>query len=791
MLQQMRIATRRLRKQPTFTAVAVLALALGIGANISTFTVVATVVFRPLPWKEPDRLVQLWETKVDENKLRERASPANVLDWDEMSQTLEAVAFWRATTLTIENLEEPEEVGTALVSSSFFCVFGVSALAGRVLGDGEANENVVVIGAPLARRLFESPQQAVGQRITLEREVQEIVGVMPDTFVLPGADVEIWKPTTFQPGSLRMRRSLEAAGRLAPGVTEAQAREELKLIASRLAVAYPDTNQGWSIAAVPIQEEIVGPARRHLLILLSAAGCLFCIACTNVSALCLARATARSEEFAIRQILGATRGRLFQMVFAEGLILAALATLIAFLSSRWALYLLVQLGHSALPRLREVSIGSLSLAFTFMLALVTAVVSSLAPMWWIARGASSGGRVLTAGGAETAGKLKALIIVEIALSCVLLAGAGLLIRSLIELRRVDPGYRTEDILVAVVNLDRDRYRENNQRESYFAAAIESLSALPGVESAAATTALPLSASGIDFDVEFEIEGKPATPGGVRQAMVRVVSEGYFDTLGIGLEAGRVFEKSDRGDAEPVVIVNETLANREWGLEPPVGQLLRVFGAEHRVIGVARDTRAYGLSSPPRPEIYLPLQQKPWYPSIHLVAKTRLPARSLERAVRGALLGRDPLQPAAAVTTMEELLTHSLGRNRLLTGVLSVLGGIATLLTISGIYGVVSFGVSRRVREFGLRIALGAGRRDILTSVVAQGLSLAVAGLAIGLVVAWASSGLLRGLVFGIGPDDPLTLALVALVFLCVAVLASLEPALRASRLDPNSALAEE
>ncbi len=800
-LQDFRLALRLLFKRPAFTAIAVLTLVLGIGANTAIFTVVNAVLLRPLPYADPEQLVRVWESNEQQGKV-DPPSPANFLDFKEQNQVFSEITFWQNASFTIEQeAGRPEELSAVRVAPNFFALLGTVMAHGRAFADAEGRDALAVIGAGLWQRRFGSDPTILGKTMLLDGTPHTVVGVLPLGFAMPNTEVEVWTPLEFAPNQMRFRRNLGVIARLRPGISLAQADADLDRVAAGLEQAYPRSNTGYRVTLVPLQEDVIGDAQKPLLVLFGAVGLVLLIACANVAALLLARATRREREIAIRGALGAGRLSLVRQLLAESIVLGLLAGLLSLLAAHWGLQLLLALEPGDLPRLHEVGIDARVLVFTLGLSLLTSLVFGLAPALKAARpnlllclkeGTGQG----STGGKQHHLGLRVLTAAEVALAVMLLVGAGLLIRSFVRLQKVDPGFDPKNVLVARIALDNDRYPETAQRVVYFDRLLATLGALPGVRQVAATSTLPLSSAGIDFDLPFRGEGQPEMdPAEAPQADFRIVSADYFAALGIALRSGRTFSSQDRAETLPVAVINETLARQVWPGQPAVGKKLTLyFGQpprEMEVVGVVADTRHQSLAIAPRPQLFVPLAQVPRFTFLSVVLKTESDPQLLFDAVRDGFLAVDPSEPASGLTTMTQVVADSLARERFLTSLLSLLASAALVLAAIGIYGLMAYSVSERTQEIGVRMALGAHRNNVLQLIVRQGTVLAGLGILGGLLGAWALSSLLGSLLYGIPPRDATTFVSVSSLLLAVALIACSVPAARAARIDPIRALRNE
>jgi len=804
--QDVRYGLRSLAKNPGFTAVAVLALALGIGANSAIFSVVNAILLRPLPYKDPDRLVMVWEDRSKNGYPRDTPAAGNFHDWREQNQVFEGMAAVANQSFNLTGSGEPERVDGRRVSANLFQLLGVEPLHGRRFlpeEDQPGAGRVVVLSHGLWQRRFGSDPQVLGSQLTLDGESHTVVGVMPADFRFPSPEDQMWVPIAFnsQEAANRGRHFLQVYARLKPGVGLEQARAEMDTIAARLQQQYPNSNTNVGAAVVPLHEQLVGDIRPALLLLLGAVGFVLLVACANVANLLLARAAARQKEIALRLALGASRARLLRQFLTESLLLALLGGASGLLLALWGVNLLRSFIPESVSQASTVSVDSSVLAFTLLVSVLTGLVFGLAPAsqtsgFNLNETLKEGGRDSAAG--RRGGRVRSLLVVaEVAVSLVLLIGAGLLINSFLRLRGVDPGFRTDNLLTMKVVLPKTKYPDHARRSAFYTELLGRVAALPGVNSAAVTTNLPLTFKGNSMGVS--IEGRPDPGPGQRPSVVtRVVSPDYFRTMGIGLLQGRQFGRDDRADTTSVAVVSETLARRFWPGEDPLGKRLTPGPATSTnpddwitVVGVARDVRQFELDADPKPQMYLSYEQAGFFEPGDLVVSTAVDPLGLAGAVRQAVWQVDRDQPVSDVRTMSDILSASLARQRFSTLLLALFAAVALALAAVGVYGVMSYTVARRTHEIGIRMALGARQRDVLRLAVGQALRLVAAGVAVGLAGALLLTRVMASQLYGVSATDPVTLVTITLVLVCVALLASYVPARRAARVDPLIALRYE
>ncbi len=796
--QDIRYGARMLLKHPGFTLIAVLTLALGIGANTAIFSVVNAVLIRALPYRDADRIVTLWQRNNQSGAKENGASPANFFDWQNRSQAFTEMSAAEPYSLNLTGQDEPEAFRAWLVTAGFFQILGVGALHGRTFAQEEyqaGNERVVIISYGLWRRRFGADPNLIGQTLRLNGQQYTVLGVMPPEFQFPTGR-EMWAPriATERDKVIRGSGYLPVIGRLKPGVTLAQAQQEMDGVAAQLGQEHPQANRELGVAVVPLPEQLTGQVRPALLVLFGAVGMLLLIACANVASLLLARAAEREREFAVRAALGARRGRLARQLLTESLLLALLGGLAGILLAGWASSAILSLSLGDLPRAGEVRIDGRVLAFAVAISVLTALIFGLAPALRFSRPDLN--RSLKEGGRGATGFVRqrlrqALAVSEIALALVLLVGAGLLVRSFARLLQVNPGFSTDKALALEVHIW-GVARTPEQRAAFFEQTLDRIAALPGVRAAGAVTALPFHDNAIDPAVTFTIEGRPSPlPGQEPTAYLTVASADYFNVLGIPLRRGRFFSRFDRQGAAPVALISETLARRYWPAEDPVGRKItaRLFGQpiNCEIIGVVGDLLHTGLDSDPRPELFRPHLQSPYGSMTYVVGAATDPLTLLP-AVKQEIWAVNKNLPFASTATVEQLVSRTLDARRFTLALLGSFAALALLLAGVGLYGLISFTTRQRTHEIGVRMALGARARDITRLVVREGLLLTLSGVAIGGAGAWALTRLMQTLLFGVSATDPLTFVVVALLLSMVALLACWIPARRATKVDPMVAL---
>jgi putative ABC transport system permease protein len=808
MFQDIQYGMRMLAKNPGFTAIAVLTLSLGIGANTAIFSVVNGVLLRDLPFPESDRIVTLWENNTTDGLERDDVSPANFLDWRDRQKSFEDLAFANPFSFDYVADGEPVTIRSALVSEGFFNVLGASPLHGRVFAPEEyeaGKDKVVILSYGLWQRRFGSDPKVIGTKLTLDEEPMTVVGVMRPDFRLHLFDVdeEMWGPEVIT-DDLKSRRKatyFKVIGRLKPGITIEQARAEMTGIANNLAAEYPATNTGIGVTAITLPDHLSGKWRLALFILLAAVGFVLLIACTNVANLLLARGADRERELAIRAAMGAGRWRLLRQLLTESLLIAILGCGIGILLARWCVHLLVAFNPADIPRLDQVSVDGTTLIFVTAIGFLTALLFGIAPALKFSRPNLQ--RSLKEAGPTMAGTTShrlrgALVVTEIALAVVLLIGAGLLMRSFVTLINVDPGFAIDRVASLQVFIW-DRYTTPDQRRAYVAETLQRIEQMPDVEAAGITTALPILESSAMTSVPISIDGQPPRPAGQEPvAQNSIATAGYFNAIGARLLRGRLFNQFDTGSSLRVAVINDTMAKRYWPNEDPIGRKfsLRNGGRSEpgpvtlEIAGIVSDLRQDGLDKNPRPEFFRPHAQAPSGSLIYVI-RTRSDAAALIPALRASIWKTSPGQPFYSVTTMDRLVSDSLKARRFNVALLGAFAGLALMLALTGVYGVMSFVMRQRTHEIGVRVALGAKARDIATLVLKHGFRLAIIGTVIGALAAFALTRLMSALLFGVTATDPATFAAVAVLIPVIALIACYIPARRAMKVDPLVALRYE
>ena len=796
-LRDVRFATRMLIRNPAFTAIALLTLAVGIGVNTAVFSVFNGVLLRPLPYPEADRITMMWLDNRRQAIKEDIGSYPNYRTWREQSASFAHVAAYSPSNFTLTGADEPERIPGAQTTANFFDVIGLRPALGRLFdekNEAPGNDRVVVLSHGLWQRKFGGSADVLGKTLTLNGNPHEIIGVMPVEMQMPQT-AQLWRPLA-PADDLRNARGafwLPVIGRLKPEVSLEQAQTEMNGIATRVEEA-DSQMRGFGAYLVPLHRQLVGDVERSLLVLMAAVGCVLLIACANLGNLMLGRTAARRKELAIRTALGARRGRLIRQIVTETFVLALCGSALGLLLAFWATEGFIALGGSAIPRADAITIDGPVLLFTLALAVVSALIAGLLPALQASRAAvrdhlQEGGREGGSGGSRRTRSV--LIVAETALAFILLAGAGILVRTLWSMQDVSRGFDPTRVAVSTVSLPPTLYAGVNDVRGFYARLLDRVRALPGVESAATGTGvlLPLLAnSGI-----YSIEGKPLPPQEERiEYPVEIVSPAYFETLGIQLAAGRTFGIQDHADAPRTVIINETLAKLGWPGQDPLGRRMRSGGENSQapwltVVGVIKDVRRGEVTRAIRPELYLSaLQVTPRTQT--LIVRTAGDPAAIIPTIRREVQALNPQLPLFATGTLEAELSETLSQPRFRAVLLAAFAVIAMLLASIGIYGVTAHAVGQRTQEVGVRMALGAQRGDVLVLILRQHLAPALIGVALGLGGTVVLARFLETMVYGVEPTDPLTMAAMSLLLLTVAVLACFIPAQRATRVDAVVAL---
>ncbi|HEX8653161.1 MAG TPA: ABC transporter permease [Pyrinomonadaceae bacterium] len=813
--QDVQYGIRMLVKNPGFTVVSVLALALGIGANTAIFSVVNAVLLRPLPYRDPDRLVFVLRTQPP--IMRGPISRPDFFEWQTQQKVFQEIAAYYTESYNLTGVEEAERIAGVRVTESFFSLFGIAPAHGRFFlpAEAQAGDNssgggrVAVISYGMWQREFGADPQLVGRTISLNGEAYTVVGVAPPGFGFPRRS-EIWTPAIL--GEAKTERGsnyLLVIGRLKDGVTVSQAQAQMNQVASVLAQQYPENDTNLSVTISPLLDEQVRSIRSVLLILLGAVAFVLLIACANVANLLLARATSRQKEIAVRTALGATRSRIIRQLLTESVLLALLGGILGVLLSMWGIKLLVALAPANIPRVGEIGLDQWVLGFTLLISVLTGIIFGLAPALQVST--TNLNEVLKEGtrGAATSSPhrsllRRSLVVVEIALSLVLLVSAGLLIESIRRLTDVNPGFNTQNLLTANVSFPRRKpsSTSNNtetaeaeqvqEASNFLKEAQNRISSLPGVQAVGAINDLPVSGQG-SVNGDFNIEGRPKYRSGEAPvAEFRLITSDYFRAIGIPLLKGRNFTEADGLHAQVPIMINETLARRFFPGEDPLGKRLLVLDEKpHEIIGVVGDARQWGLEKPPDPEVYFSYAQMAFGSGTTLVARTNVEPGSLSEGLRRAVRDVNPDAPVYSIKTMTQVLADSTAQRRFNTILMTSFAAVALLMAAIGLYGVISYSVAQRVHEIGIRMALGAQFGDVMRMVLWQGFKLALAGVISGLIVSLLLTRVMATLLYGVSATDPLTFICVSVLLTGVALLACYIPARRAAKVDPMIALRYE
>jgi putative ABC transport system permease protein len=810
LLQDLRYALRQLRKNPQFTALALLIVALGIGANTAIFSVVNAVLLRPLPFPQSERLVQVWHVPPAASfhgMSTFAVSPANYLDWLDQSRVFEQMAIYGRNSFNLTNQSQPEAVMAARVSSAFFSVLRVHPLLGRAFmpeEDQSGRDHVALISQAFWQSHCGSNPNIVGQKIILDQQGYTVVGVMPAKFFFPAPDTE-WQPQVWTPlgwtdkeRAVRGNHNYLVLGRLKPEVSLKQAQAEMNTISRRLEQQYPADDKGWGAVVVPLRDQLVGEVRPALLVLLGAVAFVLLIACANLANLLLAKTLAKSKEIAIRTALGASRIRVLRQVLSETIVLALLGGTFGLLLAHIGIVSIVSFLSAKLPRAGEIGLDGRVLGFTFAMSIVTGVLAGLAPAWRLTK--SNVNEQLKQGSGRTGSDQSgnrtrsALVVAEIALSLTLLISAGLMVRSLWRLRNVDPGFDPHNLLTLTLDLPPVKYAEPTQQLGFVDEVLRRVRVLPGVDSAGAIDALPLSGNGSTQPIA--VEGHPSLEMSEQpEVAVRTITPGYIYATRVAMLKGRDFTEADAADKPAAILISESLAERFWPNENPIGKRLTLSffpGTSREVVGVVGDVKQDGLEVAERiATLYVPLAQTPNHRGLSLVVRTRSNRVNLVSAVTDAVHQVDGEEPVVDVMTMDEILSGSVAQQRFNMLLLAAFAGLALFLAAVGIYGVLSYAVKRRLQEIGIRMALGAGRGDVLRMILGQGLRLAFMGVCIGLVASLGLTRFLTSQLFEVKASDPLTLTGVSLLLVTVSLAACYLPARRATKVEPTVALRYE
>ncbi|HZS47352.1 MAG TPA: ABC transporter permease [Blastocatellia bacterium] len=811
--QDLRYGARMMLKRPGFTIVAVIALALGIGANSAIFSVVNSILLRPLPYSQPDRLMTLWTSLKRPGYEKISVSEPEYVDFKQRSKSFEEIASYHQRGLNLTGVDEPERLQGAEVSPNLFATLGVNPLFGRNFLSGEeqpGHGQVVILSHRLWQQRFGSDRSLVGKSITLDGKPFEVVGVMPPGFEFPTRETDIWTPfevtSEFLSENYRGSHFQQIVGRLKEGVTLQQARAEMDAIADQMAKQSPTIYRlGYGIVISPMRDEIIGDIRPTLLVLFAAVGFVLLIACANVANLLLSRAAARQKEVSVRAALGASRVRLMRQFLTESVLLSLIGGLFGLLLAYWGVGVLMSLAPSNIPRTDEIRLDLGAVAFTIALSLATGIFFGLAPAIHVSKpdlndALKSGVR----GSSDSAGKHRfrnSLVVAEFAMTVVLLVGAGLMIKSFIKLQEVNPGFSTNNIVSLRLVLPQSRYSTFDKQTGFFKEVNAKLASLPGVQSVGEISALPLS--GFTNDRSFRIEGRPEIPGQPNpDEEIRFAGPNYFATMGIPLVRGRLFTERDNADAPRVAIIDEAAKMRYWPNEEAIGKRIIYNGMQSTVnwieiVGIVGNVKHNGPDAKEDPEIYLPYSQPLFMSSnsnvsaLFIVVRTALDPSKTIPAIRSEITLLDKDQPISNIKTMRDLLDESVAQRRFSMLLLSIFAAVAVVLASVGIYGIMSYSVTQRTNEIGIRRALGASTGDVFMMIVTQGMKLSAIGVALGVVGAIGLTRLMSTLLFNVQATDPTIFILIASLLVVVALAACVLPARRAIKLDPMKALRYE
>jgi putative ABC transport system permease protein len=791
-------------KNPGFTIVAVITLALGIGANTAIFSILHSVLFQTLPYKDPEKLVMVLSSNTRHSRKGTSASYPDFLDLQKQNTVFEQMSVFRDKNYTMTGMNEPERVDGGRASWNFFDLLGIRAQIGRTFSESEDKpgaEKVVMISNGFWQRRFGGDPKVIGKNLMLDGFSWRIIGVLPTGFKFPLRleNAQIWSTMAMDDDLLPQRGAhyLSTIARFRSGATLKEAQTQLSAIAKRLEKEYPEDNTGRIVELTPLHEFLVQRVRPGLLLLWGAVVFVLMIGCSNVANLFLARSASREKEVAIRTALGANRSRLMRQMFTESMILAVLAGVIGLCIAYWGTDAMRSISVAGLE-LADVRLDGVVLFLTLIISFVSGILFGLAPAL---KASPDSAEALKEGGRSSSGGLqrnrmgRILVISEVALAFVLLIGAGLLIRSFWRLQNVDPGFDPANVLTLEIALPYSQYNDAQSVTNFFEEALHRVSALPGVESAGATTNTPLS--GDNSRSSFDLEKHPSPQGQEPAAEIRAVTPNYFKTMHISLLRGRAFTDQDRKGTTGVLLINEAMARNFWPNEDPIGQRIQigieVFDDEPKwwqIVGIVANTKQFSLDAETQPEFYIPHAQQPWN-SMTLVVRADSNPLSLVGPIKNLVLGIDKNQPISNIQLMDHLVSASIAQPRFYMALLGLFAGVALLLASIGIYGVISYSVSQRTNEMGIRMALGAQKQDVMKMVLTQGIFLIACGIGIGLLAAIAITRLMWSLLFEVSTLDPVTFGVIGLILLAIALLATYVPARRATKVDPMVALRYE
>jgi putative ABC transport system permease protein len=797
----LRYGLRLFRKSPVFSLVAAGTLALGIGANTVIFSKVDAVVIRALPYDDPDRVIVIWEDASRVGFAKNTPAPANFMDWRRLNRSFADMAATRGVTASLTGDGVPEQILGRAATANFFSVLGVRPVLGRTFTEVEDREGaaVVVISHGLWQRRYGGDTSIIGRTLLMNDDRYEVIGVMPPRFVFRNRAIDYWIPIHFSPEQAAQRGShfLNVVGRLSPGITIGEARADMQRIARTLAEQYPGSNRDLGVVLVPAKEEMLGNTRLQLLVLMGAAVAVLLIACANLASLLLSRAAGRRGELAVRAALGATRSRLMHQLVVEGLLLSVAGGALGLAIVPPGRRLLESLTPIGIVEVSQSALDVRLLAFTFTLAIATGLVFSLAPA--LDAGRTSLQQALQQHARGTVGASSrltrdALVVLQMTAAVVLLVATGLMIRTLVNLRAIDIGFQPERLLTFRTTLPRPKYADPQKRLDFYERVLAGAKALPGVEHAAYASTLPFTSQGLTS--WFKIEDREVSPDRVNDALYRAATTDYLATLGVRLLEGRLIDDRDGAGTPRVAVINETLARQFFPGESPIGHRIQFSEPSnpfHTVVGVVQDVRERGYEASLKPGVYLSIAQAPeaWAIPEFLVLRAQRDPRALADSVRRIVAAIDPAQPVASVRSMDDILDLEVADRRQQMVLLGAFAALALLLASLGLYGLLAYAVAQRSREIGLRIALGATPRAVVTMIAARGVSLAVIGLSAGVAAGWIATRAMSGILYGVAANDASTFAAVVLLLGTVALVACVVPAARASHVDPMIVLREQ
>jgi putative ABC transport system permease protein len=811
LIQNLKFALRLLRKSPGFALVAILIMALGIGANTAIFSVVHAVLLEPLPFRNADSIVQIWHTPPQKSfpgMTRFAVSPANFLDWQKQNHVFDRMAIYGGAGYDLTGAGKPEAVRASTVSPDFFSVLGVEPLHGRLFLPEENNpgqNHEVILSYKFWQTHYASDPNTVGKTITLDGDPHTIIGVMGPKMVKPGF-AQLWVPLALTPKEAAVRgdHNLLSIARLKPGVTLEQAQAEMNTISQRLEQSYPEDDKGWGASVKSMRDETVGDVRPALLMMLGAVAFVLLIACANVANLILARTFARRKEIAIRTAMGATRARIVQQLLGESLIISLCGGALGLIAAHYGIQLLIKFFADKLPRLGDIGLHGPVLAFTFALSITTGLLSGLLPAWSMTKGDVNEALKQGLGRTDSdsgAGKTRsALVVVEVALSLVLLIGAGLMLRSLWNLQTIDPGFDQHNVLTLSVKVNKQQFADPTQESQFFDNALQRIRSLPGVDSAGAVDNLPLQGGS---NQPVAIEGHPAAAMSEQpEVSVRTVTPGYLRAMRVPLLQGRDISAADTATSAPVVVISQSMAKQFWPNSSPIGHHLKLSfypEKDREIVGVVGDVKQLGLdSSAGIATLYWPVSQiagsplEPWRArSLSLAVRTTTPPETLAIAVTDAIHQINKDIAVDNEITLEDFVGETLTQHSFNMQLLAIFGLLALVLCAIGIYSVLAYSVKRGMKEIGLRIAFGATVQDVARHVIVQGIKPTLAGIGIGLIASFALGRIVSSMIYGVSSRDLTTFFAVTILLILVSLGASLIPALRATRVDPLAVLREE